>query len=169
MALKVSWFTFVPEQQRRIEGLVPQSGWSLISRDELCGILPNRYLPKVDSVIGVSAPTSTGGTCLMFTNLRVDTGTYLVDQDPLGFFLSSSGVSSSGVLVHHGDWDDRSWGASTALWREVEETGIGGYFAANPPEGRSSGSLMELPKGIGGALERVLDALRARKATKASA
>lgn len=169
MALKVSWFTFAPDQQRRIEGLVPQAGWSLISRDGLRGVLPDAYLAKVDSVIGVSAPTSTAGTCLMFNNLRVDTGAYLIDQDPLGFFLSSSGVSSSGVLVHHGDWDDRSWEASTTLWRDVEDSGIGGFFPAHPPEGRDAGSLTELPKGAKGALGRILDALRARKAVKSSA
>lgn len=169
MALKVSWFRFTPTQQRQIERLIPDLGWSLISRNELEGILPERYVSKVDSVIGLSAPTSTGGTCLMFTNLRVDTGAHVIDQDPLGFFLSSSGVSSTGALVHHGDWDDRSREASTTLWREVEESGIGGYFATSPPEGRRSGSLTELPKCVGGALERVLVTLRSRKAAKSSA
>lgn len=168
MALKVTWFRFPPEQQRRIGELVPGSGWALLSSTELCGILPDEYMAKVDSVIGVSAPTSTGGTCVMFNNLRVDTGARLIDQDPLGMFLTSSGVSSSGVLVHHGDWDDRSWEASSALWRDVEDSGIGGYFLSDPPAGRGSGSLADLPKGTAGALERVLEALRARKSTSSA-
>jgi hypothetical protein len=165
MALKVTEFAFSPEQRERLGKLVPETGWSILSSTELSGILPDRYLAKLDSVIGVSCPTSSGGTCLMFNSLRVDTGTRLVDQDPLGVFVSSSGVSSRGVLIHHGDWDDRSWEASSRLWDDVEESGVGRYYQSNPPEGRHSGALAELPKGTSGALDSVLQALRARKTT----
>jgi hypothetical protein len=115
MALKVTSFTFSTEQRQRLQRLVPETGWSILSSTELSGILPDRYVAKIDSVIGVSCPTSSGGTCLMLNSLRVDTRTRLIDQDPLGMFVSSTGVSSSGVLVHHGDWDDRSWQASSGL------------------------------------------------------
>lgn len=165
MRIKVTWFSFSPEQQRRIGELVPEGGWSLLSSTELSGILPERYLAKVDSVIAVSAPTSTGGTCTMFNSLRVDTRTRLVDQDPLGMFVASTGVTASGVLIHHGDWDDRSWEASSAPWGDVADSGVGKYFLSNPPTGQCSGSLADLPKGNTGALERVLEALRARKST----
>ena len=147
MALKVTWFRFSPEQRQRIGELVRESGWSILSSTELLGILPDRYIAKVDSVIGVSAPTSSSGTCVMFNNLRVDTKARLIDQDQLGMFVTSTGVSSSAVLVHHGDWDDRSWEASSALWQDVESSGIGKYFFSNPPTGQQSGSLADLPKG----------------------
>jgi hypothetical protein len=168
VSLKVTRFTFSPEQQERLGKLVPRTGWSILSSTELSGILPDRYLDKVDSVIGVSSPTSTGGTCLMFNSLRVDTRTRLIDQDPLGMFVTSTGVSSHGVLVHHGDWDDRSWKASSGLWRDVDESGVGKYYLSNPPSGRYSGSLTELPKGVSGALESVLQALRSRSTTSSA-
>jgi hypothetical protein len=104
----------------------------------------------------------------MFNSLRVDTRTRLIDQDPLGMFVTSTGVSSTAVLVHHGDWDDRSWEASSSLWRDVEESGIGKYYLTNPPTGVRSGSLAELPKGTVGALETVLQALRARTTTSST-
>src|SRR4051812_1583902 len=110
--LKVTTFTFSAEQRGRLNRLVPETGWSILSSTELSGILPERYLTKVDSVIEVSSPTSSGGTCLMLNSLRVDARTTLIDQDPLGMFVNSTGVSSAAVLVHHGDWDARSWEAS---------------------------------------------------------
>ena len=168
MALKVTAFNFSSEQQERLTKLVPETGWSILSSTELVGILPDRYVAKLDSVIAVSCPTSSGGTCLLLNSLRVDAGTRLIDQDPLGMFVSSTGVSSSAVLVHHGDWDNRSWEASSDLWRDVEESGIGKYYLSNPPEGRDSGSLAELPNGTSGALENVLQALRAQKTTSSA-
>jgi hypothetical protein len=103
---------------------MPDTGWSILSSTELSGVLPDRYVAMIDSVIGVSCPTSSGGSCLMRNSLRVDTRARLIDQDPLGMFLSSTGVTARGVLVHHGDWDDRSWEASSTLWRDVEESGV---------------------------------------------
>jgi hypothetical protein len=165
MPLKVTAFEFSREQRDRLETLVPESGWSILSSTELSGIFPERYIAKIDSVIGVSCPTSSGGTCLMLNSLRVDARTRLIDQDPLGVFVGSTGESVIGVQVHHGDWDDRSWEASTTLWREVEESGIGKYYHSNPPSGLRSGSLADLPKGTSGALNTVLRALRAQKST----
>jgi hypothetical protein len=88
--LKVTAFTFSTEQRERLQRLVPQTGWSILSSTELSGILPDRYVAKIDSVIGVSCPTSSGGTCLMLNSLRVDTRTRLIDQDRLGMFVSST-------------------------------------------------------------------------------
>ena len=161
MAIKVTAFSVSPEQKRRLRALLPDAGWSILSSTELSGLLPEPYLAKLDSVIGVSSPTSSGGTCLLFNNLRVDARAHLIDQDPLGMF-ASTGTSSAAVLVHHGDWDERSWEASSGLWREVQEAGIGKYYLSNPPAGRRSGTLDELPGGTAGALENVLRALRER-------
>lgn len=168
MPLKVTAFTFSPEQCERLNRLVPQVGWSILSSTELSGVLPERYIAKIDSLIGVRSPTSSGGTCLMLNSLRVDPRTTLIDQDPLALFVGSTGVSSTAVLVHHGDWDDRSWEASSDLWRQVEDSGIGKYYMLNPPGGLRSGSLDELPKGTSGALQSVLDALRSRRTTSSA-
>lgn len=161
MAIKVSAFSVSAEQKRLLRAVVPEAGWSILSSTELGGLLPEAYLAKIDSVIGVSTPTSSGGTCLLFNNLRVDERTRLIDQDPLGMF-ASTGASSTAVLVHHGDWDQRSWEASSGLWREIQESGIGKYYRSNPPVGRQSGTLQELPDGTSGALDTVLRALRER-------
>jgi len=134
MPLKVTAFGIQPDQKQRLRETLPEAGWAILSSTELTGILPEPYLAKVDSVIGVSTPTSSGGTCLVFTSLRVDLRSRLIDQDPLGMFVTSTGISSTAVLVHHGDWDQRSWEASSGLWRELEESGIGKYYLSNPPE-----------------------------------
>jgi hypothetical protein len=168
VALKVTAFTFSQDQRERLHRVVPEIGWAILSSTELVGILPDSYVKKIDAVIAVSCPTSSGGSCLMLNSLRVDIRTRLIDQDPLGVFVNSTGLSSSGVLVHHGDWDDRSWEASSELWRDVEESGVGKYYLSNPPAGIRSGSLAELPKGTSGALETVLKALRVRKTTSSA-
>jgi hypothetical protein len=168
MALKVTSFELSPEQIARLRDLVPERRWAVLSSTELNGVLPDRFLAKVDSVIAVASPTSSGGTCLLFNALRVDEPARLVDQEPLGLFLRSTEENSTGVLVHHGSWDDRSWKASSELWRGVAESGIGNYFLTNPPEGRHSGTLEELPRGTAGALDHVLKALRDRHRTSST-
>jgi len=99
----------------------------------------------------------------MFNNLRVDDRAQLIDQESLGLFLRTTGEGSTGVLIHHGNWDERSWEASSGLWRAFEESGVGKYYLSHPADGRRSGSLEDLPKGNAGALENVLKALRSRK------
>ena len=119
-------------------------------------ILPKTYLAKVDSIISVTAPSSSGGDLVMFNNLRVDTRMHLIDQDPFAVFQNSTGLTATAVLQHHGSWMDRSW-TSTGIWQCPS---AGGYFLANPPANRRSGSLDDLPKGNADAIIASLKTLR---------
>jgi len=160
MSLTYTKFTLSAAYQQKVEELADGDGWNLLPASALDGILPAAYLSKVDSVVKVSVPTSSGGTCVMFNNLRVDARTRLIDQDPFAFFKNSTGVTQHGVLLHHGSWAERSWNPSTCLWRHVNENGIGGYFIDNPPGNRCSTSTDDLPRGHVGALAASLKVLR---------
>jgi len=69
--------------------------------------------------------------------------------------LSPRPASSSGVFVHHGEWQGRTQPAPPGFWEEVEHYGIGDYFFARPPAGQPSGSLDELPAQHTGAFAAV--------------
>ena len=55
--IRLTEFQISAERTNQLRALVPESGWSILSSTELTGVLPDRFLGKVDSVIGVSSPT----------------------------------------------------------------------------------------------------------------
>lgn|SRR6266550_2140948 len=92
-------------------------------------------------------------------------------RDELHNLVSSPGwclltPGPSGVFVHHGTWAGRTRAAPPGFWEEIERSGIGDYFRANPPHGFSSGTLAQLPKGDRGAFDAVVRQIRLREDSK---
>lgn len=80
MGKKTSWFTLTTTQCKEIENVGMRSGWKLLSQESLPSVLPLDFRKKVDTAVMIAAPTSTGGTFLVYNNLRVDHKTAAVDQ-----------------------------------------------------------------------------------------
>ncbi len=90
------------------------------------------------------APTSSGGTYAVLNYDRVDRPAWSLDQDPFGLIVDSTGARPEALLVHHGEWHQRTIQPSTSFWDHVDESGIGRYFPhPNLPSG-SSGPLSDL-------------------------
>ena len=83
----------------------------------------------------IVAPTSTGGTYLVTSTLRVDTKDQAIDQEPFGLIVHSTGASPMGMFLHHGDWEGRTEYPPQRFRDEVSESGIGDYFFTNPTFG----------------------------------
>jgi hypothetical protein len=161
MAPKANWIRINIDQQAELTRLANCPGWTILPTSQLSGVLPPTLIPKVDSVMVVAERTSTGGTYLMLNALRIDGAK--VDQQPFGLIVSSSGASSSGVWVNHGRWSGRTSDPPTGFWEHVAQSGIGGYFCANPPANARAGTLAQLSGGHRGAFSKIMDLLRKRK------
>ena len=162
MAMKPNWFSLSDDQQKELDEIVPTSGWRIIRGTDLPTVFADTFRAKVDSAVVVSAPTSTGGTYLAFSANRVDYKDQQIDIEPFGLIVHASGPSSSGVFLHHGDWEGRSESPPLEFWDVVAQSGIGDYFHSNPPQGVREGTLEELPKGHRGAFDALIREIRAR-------
>jgi hypothetical protein len=158
-----SWINLRSEQQDELDRLVHPPGWCLLPGKELPTVFADRFRAKIDSALMIAAPTSTGGTYLVFSASRVDSKARAIDIEPFGVIVHSTGPSPSGVFIHDGNWEGRTTDAPLGFWEEVSKSGIGDYFLTNPPEGQRSGTLAQLPRGHRGAFDAILRAVRARE------
>ena len=138
------------------------TGWRIVAQNDLPSVFPEDLKQKIGSAVVITAPTSTGGTYLAFSANRIDTKAKAIDIEPFGLIVSSTGVGSWGVFLHHGDWDSRTEIPPATFWDAVPQSGIGNYFLSNPPTGRQKGSLGELPVGHRNAFDAIVLELRHR-------
>ena len=159
-ALKTNWVQLSTSQQDEISKYSNVSGWRIIRKESIPSVFPQDFRKKMDSAMLIEAPTSTGGTYLVFNARRVDSNDKAIDQEPFGMIVHSTGPASSGMFCHHGDWPGRTTKPPSAFWKHVIESGIGNYFLSNPPTGAQSGSLAELPEGDHEAFKRMIGGIR---------
>jgi hypothetical protein len=164
MAQKVNWILLDADQQAGLTGLSKSPGWRIVPPKELASVLPSGLVPKLDSIMVIAEPTSTGGVYLMLNTFRVDGEE--IDQQPFGVIVSSSGASSSGVWVNHGRWEDRTVDLPEDFLDIVGKSTIGSYYYANPPFGLLEGSLEQLSGGHREAFAKATSLLRRRKNSK---
>ena len=162
MSIKATWFTLSAEQQRDLDERVKSPGWRLVSGRELPAVFPEALREKIDSAVMVATPTSTGGTYLVYSANRIDHKPQKIDIQPFGLIVHSTGPSSSGVFLDHGNWEGRTESPPSGFWDEAERSGIGDYFLANPPEGLREGTLDRLPTGHRGAFDAIVREIRTR-------
>ena len=84
----------------------------------------------------------------------------MLDHEPFAVSVLSSGASTGGMFVHHGDWEGRSVAPPAGFWDKVQESGIGDYFLANPLSNSTGGALADLPTGHKNAFYRSVELLR---------
>ena len=160
MTPKSSWVSLSSTQRDELHRFAQLPGWRLVSSESIPTIFPSAFRSKLDSGVMIAAPTSSGGTYLVFNARRVDFKDRAIDQEPFAVIVHSSGPDPSGMFLHHGDWEGRTETPYSSFWSQVDESGVGDYFLANPPSGRTSGSLDELSRGDRGAFETAIRYLR---------
>ena len=158
--MKPSWINFTTEQREELERILPRSGWRVMPGSELPSVFPDCLRKKIPSAFVISQPTSTGGTYLVFSANRVDRPAKAIDIRPFGLIVHSTGPGPSGVFVDHGNWKGRSVRPRANFWDEVSKSGI--------PSKLLEGTLPELPVGHRGAVNAVIQQLRAREDGKTS-
>src|SRR5262245_14805458 len=147
MRPRPSWISLTSTEQAELHPFAMTPGWQLVSRESIPSVFPPEFRKKFDSAVVISAPTSSGGTWLVFNALRPDRPAGQIDQEPFAIIVNSSGADPSGMFLHHGKWRGRSQKPPHGFWAQVDESGIGNYFFANPRSGLTQGPLDQLPTG----------------------
>jgi len=62
-----SWISLTTTQQAEIQPFALTAGWQMLSHQSIPTLFPQRFRKKLDSAVVISAPTSSGGTWLVFT------------------------------------------------------------------------------------------------------
>ena len=162
MMAKPNWFSLSDDQQHELDKVALSPGWRILRGAELPSVFSSDFRARIDSAVVVSAPTSTGGTYLAYSANRVDYKDQRIDIEPFGLIVHSTGPSSSGVFLHHGNWEGRTEPPPAGFWDTVSQSGIGDYFHSNPPQGLREGTLEQLPKGHLGAFDALIREIRDR-------
>ena len=147
-------------QRAELQAHLPLSGWKLLSVAELPSVFAVSLQQKIDSALLIASGSSDGTTYMVFNAFRVDTKAAAIDQEPFGIVFSGSVPEYDGVFIHHGDWTGRTSSPGPDFWNQVLHSGVGGFFLTNPPEGKLSGTLDELPTEHQAAFESVVKKIR---------
>jgi len=148
------------EEQIEVEQLAEAPGWCIIPKEKIPKVFPEDFREKMDSAVIVASGTPAGVTYLMCNARRVDWKDRAIDQEPFGIVVLPAGASTGGMFIHHGDWEGRTMHPPKEFWECVIASGAGNYFCSNPPTGKTSGSLAELPPGDKEAFERIIEKLK---------
>lgn len=160
-----SWISITTTQQDELAAFVPMSGWCLVPKAGIPTLFPAPFRQKFDSALAIAAPTSSGGTYLVFNALRVEPRSREIDQEPFAIIVHSTGPAVSGMFLHHGNWPDRTRRPPAAFWAHVDESGVGDYFLTYPPSALTTGTLDELPPGHREAFDRAISYYRSGLST----
>ncbi len=155
-----SWVSLTTSQQDEIAKYASCPGWQILSQDSIPSVFPEGFRQKLDSAVVIGAPTSSGGTYVVFNAKRVDEKARMIDDEPFAVIVNSTGPDVSGMFLHHGDWETRTQPGPTEFWEQVDESGVGNYMFTNPPSGQSSGDLSDLPAGDRAAFDSAVRHLR---------
>ena len=164
--MKDSYMRLTPEQQQEIAELASTSGWRLVSRESLPSIFPASFRNKLDSAVLIVSGTVQGTTTLVCNAARLDFPARAVDQEPFGVVVHGSGVSPTGIFLHHGSWPGRTTFPPAAFWEHVEASGVGNYLFSHPPFGVTGGPIDTLPSGHRQAFDAVVFRLNERGAKR---
>jgi hypothetical protein len=88
--------------------------------------------------------TSSSSIFLIFNGIRLDQKDNALDQEPFGIVINSTGASTYGIFIHHGDWPNRTTPITSEVQKILESTSLGNYFPLNEVPQSSSGSLTDL-------------------------
>ncbi len=130
-------------ERKEVEALARVDGFVYLGRDQLPSFFPAGLRDKFDSAVLICSGTSSGTSYLVCNGLRVDAKAREIDQEPFAVIVTPSGASSSGMLLHHGDWPGRTITPPPEYWEHVLASGIGNYFVPRLPSAQS-GALSEL-------------------------
>jgi len=92
------------EEITEINGYDMKLGWRIMPKEQMPKVFRGSFKEKTDSVVTITAQTSTGGSYLVYNANRIDIKDKTNDIEPFGFIVHSTGASTWGMFIHHGDW-----------------------------------------------------------------
>lgn len=146
--MRLSALSLTSSQQAEFEdlasGLGTASGYRWLSSTELPTAVPESLRRKLTSALLMWERTSSGMTQIVCNGVRFDQKAHALDQEPFGVVVHTSGASTGGVFIHHGDWAGRSLPVTSEVREVLESTSLGNYFPLGEVPSSSSGPLSDL-------------------------
>ena len=157
MGVKPNLYSLDSAARQEVEMYAAKPGWQRITGENAPSFLPPTLRGRTKEIVVVAAPASTSTMVVMFNIYRVDAPARQIDHQPLVVVVHSSGVSTAGHFIDHGDWKNRSTPLVIPedFSGPVNSSGIASYYRAIPSTDSTGGSLDTLPMGDRAAFERV--------------
>ena len=162
MKIKNSLIQLSKEEIAEINEYDMKPGWRIMPQEQTPKVFRGSFKEKTDSVVAITAQTSTGGSYLVYSANRIDIKDKANDIEPFGLIVHSTGASTWGMFIHHGDWVGRTEKPPAGIWDEIERSGIGNYYLSNPSSSKKEGALDELPNGHRKGFDEIVKAIRAQ-------
>lgn len=148
--MKFSIHSITSTQQQEFEDLAAvfagASGYCWLRQDEIPTAIPKSLRNKLQSALLMVEKTKSGCIHIVCNGLRPDPKVNEIDQEPFGIVVYSSGASTSGMFIHHGDWEERSIEITPELRHILESTSLQEYFPLGEVTSGSSGPLSDLSR-----------------------
>lgn len=111
MAEKYSYVGVTQTQLNEIQMLCPHDSVSpwfrVIPKEDIPLLFPQSFRDKMDHAVVMGSGDATGRTLVVINAHRVDVKDHAIDQEPFGIVLDTGSPNTSGIFIHHGDWDGR--------------------------------------------------------------
>lgn len=161
MGKKVSWFDTTKEDREFWESICPPNEYRIIKPDMLPDVVPCELVDKADSILVVASGTESGNVIYMANLHRVDENDYSIDQEPFGLAFLGNDTTTSGCLIHHGKWDERTTKPPEDFWEYITASGIGNCYPISELPKAKTGKIEDLSIGSQeGAFQAVCSKLR---------
>lgn len=143
---KYNYFDIREESIKKLRELCPLNEFRKLQPDELksLNLLPKALVDKYDSIFLLSSGSNNSEAYYMLNGNRVDYNDNAIDQMPFGVVCSGSNPITNGVLIQHGDWEDRTHNPTEDFWTHISESGIGSCYPLQEMPEEDSGSLNQL-------------------------
>src|SRR6266516_5460580 len=128
MAMELNWFQVSEQDAAEYRKLCPPDEYRVLKPDQLPGPLPTDLTNKYDSVVMIASGLSGGNICYMINGHRVDKKDTAIDQMPFGFIDISGQGASSGCLIQHGNWQERTSNPPPDFWVHMQASGLGSCY-----------------------------------------
>lgn len=111
---------------------------------KLIPTLSKPHLAKADSVFIMCSGTVSGIAYYMANINRVENGSLMIDQDPLGFAVFENEPLVSGCYIQHGNWMGRTIMPPSGFSEYILNSGLGNCFPLPTLPPKPQGSIEEL-------------------------
>jgi hypothetical protein len=145
--MKYSWVDVKANDFDQLFHECPEGNYIVVNPEEAKDLIPTlseSHLAKADSVFIMCSGTNTGVAYYMANVNRVENGTFIIDQDPLGFAVFDHQPNVSGCFIQHGNWMERTINPPSGFGEYILTSGLGNCFPLPTLPPNSRGKIEEL-------------------------
>lgn len=142
---KTSWFNVENTDRKKWIDVCPENTWRILKPEDIPdNPVPQDFWDKCDSVFVMVSGSEDGLAFCMANANRIDEKNPEIDQQPFCLAFLGDDPAPSGILIHHGDWKERSIPIPNDFYSYFRSSGIQEYYPLSQLPQNSSGSIDDL-------------------------